>query len=196
MACPVSGLDPQLLEFVTMADIIKFGAHVATYQDIVSHFAQYKRARQAHIDALKNTIIDLSVHYEKTLQLAKNTWASSDANRKPYMQVGHIQDGRFVPKLPQILEEGGTAPIAKFVIALEIQLHPGVMPEEKAQVALTLSMVENAYHLTVGRQGLAVEIPMDGDDSRFDAACAAITQNIMGTFKLTDFPLEARPAGH
>lgn len=179
-----------------MADIIKFGAHVATYQDIVSHFAQYKRARQAHIDALKNTIFELSAHYEKSLQLARSTWASSDLSRKPYMQMGHVQDGKFFPKIPQIVEEGDSAPIAKFVIALEIQSHPGVMPEGKAQVALKLSMVENAYHLAVGRQGLAVEIPMDGDDSRFDAACAAITQNIMGTFKLTDFPLEARPAGH
>lgn len=171
-----------------MAIIKILGAPVATYKDIVSHFGEYKDARQAHIDVLNNAMYSLMGCYKASLKLDSDSWLNSDGLRVQYLKFGRMNGKNFEQKMASIQEDGAGKLSASFFVLLDLQPQPGVIPSNQAQVLLILTIAPNAIHMKIGEGGPVVEIPMDGDDSRFDAACAAISQSIMGMYRLSDFP--------
>lgn len=171
-----------------MAVIRKLGAHVATYKDIASHFETYRGARQAHIDALNNAMYSLMERYKESLKMESDSWLDSGGLRVQYLKFGRVNGKNFEQKMAAIQEDSAGKLSASFFVLLDLQSKPGVIPAAQAEVLLILSIVPNAIHAQIGEGGPVVEIPMDGDGSRFDPACAAISQNIMGQYRLSDFP--------
>lgn len=173
-----------------MVTVTTIGENVATYKEISAHFAAYEKAKNEHIHALKVASRELHHCFVASLSLAEKSWADPSGRSQPFSKIGVIEgDGIEANAFEyQFGEKGGVT--IQFAISLVLEREPGLFPKTMTYVQLSMTRAGEALRVTIEPGGPVIEVPAEGDDSRFYPVCAAISQKIIGEFPLSDFPVD------